>query len=104
MGFTPEQVKEITDIVAIAVTKAIPVTPATQATQATPPAPVEYADPVVEACEKAQIDAINAMPEGSVIVKGRTSSQHIDRSQQKLDAIQNFLTNRRQYGSVTRFR
>jgi hypothetical protein len=98
MGFTPEQVKEITDIVAIAVSKATP------APQPAEQAPTEYADPVVEACEKAQIDAINAMPEGSVIVKGRTSSQHINRSQQKLDAIQNFLQNRRQYGSVTRIR
>ena len=101
MSFTPDQVKEITNIVTQAVAA---VTPVATATATDPASPTEYADPVVEACEQAQISAIDAMPEGSVIVKGRTSSQHINRSQQKLDAIQNFLQNRRQYGSVTRIR
>ena len=65
---------------------------------------VEYSDPVVEACERAQISAIDSMPEGEIIVKGRKGSQHINRSQLKLDAIKNFLQDRNQFGAVRNIR
>ena len=65
---------------------------------------VEYSDPIVQACEKAQVDAINAMPDGDIIIKGRRGSQHINRSQLKLDAINNFLKDRNQFGAVRNIR
>tara|TARA_R100001594_G_scaffold744_1_gene2966 strand:+ start:3785 stop:4099 length:315 start_codon:yes stop_codon:yes gene_type:complete len=65
---------------------------------------VEYSDPIVQACEKAQVSAIESMPEGDIILKGRRGTQHINRSQLKLDAIKNFLQDRNQYGAVRNIR
>ena len=62
---------------------------------------VIYTDPAVKAADKATERALETMPMGTAVYKGRGRTQIINHSQETLEAIDNWKKSRRQYRTRT---
>ena len=58
---------------------------------------VEYSDPIVKLCEEEMAKCISTLPKGEIIMKGKTSTQRINRSAESMEIISNYLKNRRNW-------
>ena len=66
--------------------------------------PVTYADPMQERLEQSAVAALEAMPTGNIIVRGRRGTQMIDQSQDKVNAIQDYLQSRKNWRTTKNIR
>tara|TARA_R110002051_G_scaffold60083_1_gene110113 strand:- start:228 stop:548 length:321 start_codon:yes stop_codon:yes gene_type:complete len=63
---------------------------------------VMYTDPTAQVCDEVEGKALNAMPMGVAVYRGKNGSQIINHSQETLEAIAAYRKNRRQYNTRTR--
>mgnify|MGYP003146856851 CR=1 FL=1 len=58
---------------------------------------LEYSDPIVKLCEEEMAKCIEALPKGTIILKGKNSTQRINQSAESMEVISNYLSNRRNW-------
>ena len=58
---------------------------------------IVYTDPVAKKCDDAEGRALDSLPMGQGIYRGKNGTQLINHSQESLEVVSNYRKNRRQY-------
>ena len=61
-----------------------------------------YTDPTAETCDEMEARALNSLPMGQGVYRGKNGTQLINHSQESLEAIAAYRRNRRQYRTRSR--
>ena len=61
-----------------------------------------YTDPTAKTCDEAEQRALNSLPMGQGIYRGKNGTQLINHSQESLDVVANYRRNRRQFMTRSR--
>ena len=63
---------------------------------------IVYTDPVAKKCDDAEGRALDSLPMGQGVYRGKNGTQMINHSQESLEVISNYRRNRRQYQTRSR--
>ena len=63
---------------------------------------IVYTDPVAKKCDEAEARALDTLPMGNAIYRGKNGTVQVNHSQESLDVIANYRKNRRQYRTRSR--
>ena len=61
-----------------------------------------YTDPVAKKCDDAEGRALDSLPMGQGVYRGKNGTQMINHSQESLEVVSNYRRNRRQYQTRSR--
>ena len=61
-----------------------------------------YTDPTAEKCDNAEGRALDTLPMGQGVYRGKNGTQLVNHSQESLEVISNYRRNRRQYRTRSR--
>ena len=63
---------------------------------------IVYTDPVAKKCDDAEGRALDSLPMGQGVYRGKNGTQMINHSQESLEVVSNYRRNRRQYQTRSR--
>ena len=61
-----------------------------------------YTDPTAKTCDEIEAKALNSLPMGQGVYRGKNGTQLVNHSQESLEVVQNYRRNRRQYRTRSR--
>ena len=61
-----------------------------------------YTDPTAKTCDEMEAKALNSLPMGQGVYRGKNGTQLVNHSQESLEVISNYRRNRRQYRTRSR--
>mgnify|MGYP003127525161 CR=1 FL=1 len=61
-----------------------------------------YTDPTAKICDDIEAKALNSLPMGMAVYRGKNGTQLVNHSQESLETVQNYRRNRRQYRTRSR--
>ena len=63
---------------------------------------IVYTDPVAKKCDEAEGRALDSLPMGSAVYRGKNGTVQVNHSQESLEVVANYRRNRRQYQTRNR--
>ena len=63
---------------------------------------VIYTDPTAKTCDEMEAKALNSLPMGQGIYRGKNGTQLINHSKESLDTVRSYRRDRMQFGSRSR--
>ena len=63
---------------------------------------IVYTDPVAKKCDEAEGRALDTLPMGNAVYRGKNGTVQVNHSQESLEVVANYRRNRRQYQTRNR--